>query len=214
MNIELLGPRAVGKTTIGEALSRDLGIRYISLGRLARKEMETETTLGIEMNHYIENGLPYPQGLLVPLISSHLDGAQKSGGFILDGYPRRKSEAQELLLILDGLGAQIDFIFKIETSLDVLNERAKNRVFCSNCDSTSSKLDKKSSCPHCRIPWTTRNDDTEADIEKAYKLYHSENKGIVEVLKSRTIHHALTFDGTPAPSFVVTGLIHAIRQSS
>lgn len=83
MKIEVLGPRASGKTTICKTLSNEFGIDYVSLGSLARKEIAAETSLDNKMKFHVENGIPYPDEFLVDFMYSHLKQAlEKTSGFV------------------------------------------------------------------------------------------------------------------------------------
>lgn len=213
MNIEVLGPRGVGKTTVGKTLSEHLGVRYVSLGRIARGEMEGQTELGIQMQDYINNKIPYPEGFLSHIMFREISLAHEDGGFVLDGYPRRKSEAEELRSILNRLNMKLDFIIKLEAPLDELKERLQNRLVCQKCDANSRRSeDNTGLCAYCNGNLISRSDDNPEDIRRAFNLYQTEKEGIIDVLSTVTQHEILTLDGTPASSFVISGLIHMLNK--
>ncbi len=190
MKIEVLGPRASGKTTICRTLSEKLEIDYVSLGLLARKEMAAKTSLGNKMKSHIENGIPYPDGFLTDFMYFHLKQAiEKTGGFVLDGYPRRATEAKELIQILNQLGTTLDACIELNASVDKLIKRAENRVWCPSCDNQISiSVLKKDElhCPKCATLMTKRSDDTTEEIKRMHELYLRESAEVKELLLAQT----------------------------
>lgn len=192
-----MGPRGVGKTTLGQGLSKELNIKYISLGSLARTEMKNQTELGLKMQGYLSKKRLYPSDLLSDLVSSQLRySIEETGGFVLDGYPRHQAEAIEFAKIMNRLRLQIDFVLKLDTSLETINNRIANRVICENCDYQGDKTQiDQCNCPSCNSPTIIRKDDNEDDLKRYYELYKSEIEPILNILKPIIINEVINLDG-------------------
>ncbi len=210
MNIEIVGSRTAGKTTIGKAISEEFGISYISLGQIARSEIKNQTELGKQMQWHIENKIIYPEGFLVEIIENQLEKTINGKGFVLDGYPRRSSEAVELVEILKRLNTNLDFIFNINISLEEAKKRSFERLICPSCDYQGNN--DIHICPHCAHSLTKRNDDVPEEIERMHKLHRTEIKSMIGILSGITLTQAFTINGEKTPNFVVNGIIHLINQ--
>lgn len=94
--IILMGPQGSGKTTQGHALSQRLNVPYLSTGDLIRAEMAEGTPFGQGVASMMNQGHMVSDLDVVLLLGRKLDQHQATG-WILDGYPRRISQAQLLV---------------------------------------------------------------------------------------------------------------------
>ena len=94
-----MGPPASGKGTQGRRLAEAQGWAYLSTGRQLRKEIEDDTRRGRLAETFLEKGQYVPDHLVVDLVNEWL--GQASRGWVLDGFPRTVSQAEELDRILD-----------------------------------------------------------------------------------------------------------------
>jgi adenylate kinase len=89
----MLAPPGGGKGTQGVRLAHELGVRHISSGDVLRAEVANDTELGREVKAHMAAGRLAPDELvtraLLPVIES-LDG------YVLDGYPRTRSQSDGL----------------------------------------------------------------------------------------------------------------------
>lgn len=214
MNIEVLGPRGVGKTSLAKQLASNYEIEYISLGKIARSEIREGTLMGQTMQYYIDNKLPYPQGFLVPLISQKLEQATQNGGFILDGYPRQATEAEELNQILRNIGISLDIIIELQAGLEDIFMRVDKRLICSNCDYQLEIGGDNTECPHCNGALIRRYDDTPEALERAYNLHLTHGEAIINILTAETTANLFRVDGRELPSVITTSMIYNINQLS
>jgi adenylate kinase len=216
MKIEVLGPRASGKTTICKKISDEFKVNYVSLGQLSRKEMNSETPLGKKMKYYVDNGIPYPDGFLVDFIQSHLQQAlERTGGFILDGYPRKRSEALELVQILNELMVALDACIELEASVDELVKRTKHRFCCPSCDNQVSIPDLGNLlpfCPRCGTTMGIRSDDTVKEIKRMHELYLRESNEIKAILSAHVSLKLLTIDADGELSFITQSTLFFLRS--
>ena len=175
MNIEVFGARASGKSTLGKAIARERSLSYISLGDIARAEIEKKNGKSEVIKQAIVDR-EYPHGFLPLLIEPVL-----SDGFVMDGYPRKGWEAEEFVDLLATNNKKLDVIIDIDIPLETLQDRATRRRICSKC---GYQGEEAGAC--CNLYLTRRTDDTPEEIEKGYLLYKEESEETKRILQLYT----------------------------
>src|ERR1051325_11177090 len=109
----VLGKQGAGKGTQAVRIAAHYGAPHISTGDMFRAAVAAGTPFGIKANEYMKRGELVPDDVVIGVVAERLakDDAVE-GGFVLDGFPRTKVQAEELQRILgpDGLppGGGID----------------------------------------------------------------------------------------------------------
>jgi adenylate kinase len=106
MGIVLLGPPGSGKGTQGIRLAERLGVRHVSTGQLLRAEVEARTELGRRAASYLDRGELVPDDVILAALRPALADARAAGGYVLDGFPRSRAQAE--LLPDDDLAIHLD----------------------------------------------------------------------------------------------------------
>jgi adenylate kinase len=106
MGTVLLGPPGSGKGTQGARLAERLGIRHLSTGELLRAEVEAGTELGRRAAAYLDRGELVPDEVILAALRPALAEARSTGGYVLDGFPRTRAQAE--LLPDDDLAIHLD----------------------------------------------------------------------------------------------------------
>ena len=140
-----MGAPGAGKGTQAEIACKDLGIVQLSTGEILRETLKKETELGIEVKYYMNKGDLVPDSVVVSIIKARLMGNDCAKGFILDGFPRSKGQAQALDEILNEMNKNIDHVFFFnvpdEKLIDRLLKRAgKERRTDDNLESIQNRL--------------------------------------------------------------------------
>ena len=89
----MLAPPGGGKGTQGVRLARHLGVDHISSGDVLRREVAAGTELGNEVKAHMAAGRLAPDELVTRAV---LPALQDRDGYVLDGYPRKLSQASGL----------------------------------------------------------------------------------------------------------------------
>jgi len=121
--IIFFGAPGSGKGTQAEMLAKELGLVRISLGDILREEVNRDTAVGKEVKEYMQKGLLVPDELVGRVIQEHI----RTGGFVLDGYPRNIGQARELETILKTLGQEIDAVIYLDIDEAAITERLSRR---------------------------------------------------------------------------------------
>ena len=116
-----LGAPGAGKGTQAELISKTNSFLHLSTGELLRKEIEINSSLGIEVKDIINKGELVSDQLVLEIVKKNLDQVNK--GWILDGYPRNISKANSLNDVLVKLNQPLEVVFYLDIPEKVLLER-------------------------------------------------------------------------------------------
>jgi adenylate kinase len=94
MRLLLIGAPGSGKGTQAVRLAERLGLTHISSGDLLRQHVTDETTLGKEVKEYVTRGDLVPDVLVLDMLRKPIVAANKTGGYVLDGFPRTVEQAE------------------------------------------------------------------------------------------------------------------------
>jgi adenylate kinase len=126
-NLVLFGPPGSGKGTQSANIVHTYGLRHISTGDLLRTEVAAQTPLGVEARKYMDQGLLVPDEVVIGMISSMIDEFPEARGFIFDGFPRTKAQAEALDALLEFKNTQIHLVLSLDVPQEELTRRMLGR---------------------------------------------------------------------------------------
>ena len=106
MRLLLIGAPGSGKGTQATRLAEHFGLTHISSGDLLRKHVTDGTPLGKEVQEYVTRGDLVPDTLLMDVLRKPVVAASKTGGYILDGFPRTVEQAEIAYAVAKDLGVE------------------------------------------------------------------------------------------------------------
>ncbi len=127
LNIVLFGPPGAGKGTQSEFLIKRHGLVHLSTGDLLRAEIQANSPLGQQAQALMSEGLLVPDEIVIGMISNKLDAHNTAKGFIFDGFPRTKAQAEALDKLLEGRGESITAMLALEVPTEELVKRLLGR---------------------------------------------------------------------------------------
>ena len=143
-NLVLFGPPGSGKGTQSTNIVRTYGLRHISTGDLLRDEVSGHTPLGVEAKKYMDQGLLVPDEVVIGMISSKIDEFPEARGFIFDGFPRTKAQAESLDNLLEFKNTQIHLVLSLEVPQEELTRRMIGRgVTSGRTDDTADVITRR-----------------------------------------------------------------------
>ena len=195
--IVLLGPPGVGKGTQAALLSNKLNLRIISTGALLRSNMEEDGGL----SKVVTEGNYAPDELVSSLVQKEIAANQAWDGFILDGYPRTRVQAE----FLDNMVAERDdnelFFVCLDLADSILIDRLTSRFVCKDCNTTyNSKTSPpkiENICDKCGgSNFFTRSDDNIDSIKVRLLTYKNQTQQIIKYYQDRKHYLNLVADGS------------------
>ncbi len=186
MRVILLGAPGAGKGTISTLLVEQYGIVQISTGDILRNEVKKGSTVGKEAAGYMNRGALVPDQVIMECIRERLKEPDCAKGFILDGFPRTKAQADALKALLAGMGLVLDAVVNLEAPEDVLLRRLTSRRTCSNtaCQAIFNIYTKpprvEGKCDVCGSAIVQRDDETEAVIQARLSTYREKTAPLID----------------------------------
>jgi adenylate kinase len=185
LNLILLGPPGAGKGTQAERLRDDFGVPHISTGDMLRAQVSEETELGREAKRYMDAGELVPDAVIVQMITERIGDGDARDGFLLDGFPRNRQQADALGQALAGLDRRLTAALLTEVADEELVRRLAGRRVCVKnpahiyhveldppkhegvCDQDGSRL-------------VQRDDDREETVRRRLEVYHSQTEPLID----------------------------------
>lgn len=174
--ILFLGPQGSGKGTQSHLLAEKLNIPAFSMGQLLRNEIQLETELGKKFKSIVESGNLISNEDSAVVLKKRLSLDDVQNGYILDGFPRDRSQA-----VIFFCFERPTHVIVIEIPKEETLKRLSGRL---TCDKTGKVYNKKDGfnvgdiSPDGGILFV-RVDDVEEAIEKRLEIYQKETKEII-----------------------------------
>lgn len=111
MKIVLVGIQGSGKSTQGNLLAKKIEVPYLSTGHIFRELAHEHTPLGRYIKETMNAGYLIKDEKTLEIISEYLSREEYKKGYILDGFPRTRTQAE---LFKNG----IDHVFYMKVSDD------------------------------------------------------------------------------------------------
>lgn len=124
MKIVLLGAPGSGKGTQAKFIAEHFDIPHISTGDMLRAERDSGSELGKFIKMLIDDGNFVPDELIISLIERRILEKDCVNGFILDGFPRTKVQAEKM----KEMGIPVDKAIEIDVPFDLIVERITGRL--------------------------------------------------------------------------------------
>ena len=183
MNILIFGPNGSGKGTQGSLAKDKYALAHIESGAIFRQHIGQGTDLGKKAKAFIDKGELVPDDITIPMVLETLK-EKGANGWLLDGFPRNKVQAEKLWDALQEAGSKLDYVIEILLPREVAKNRIMGRRLCVNDNNHPNNIfidaikpdgDK---CRVCGGELKSRADDQdEAAIGKRHDIYYNTEDG-------------------------------------
>ena len=184
MYILLMGPPGAGKGTQAANLVAKYDIPHISTGDMFRQAVKDATELGKKAKECMDKGQLVPDYVTIGIVKERLSQHDCKKGFILDGFPRTKPQAEALTETLKELGINLNSVLNISVATEELVKRMTGRRVCPKCGATYHVLYnptvKTNICDKCDVEVYHRDDDKEETVAKRLQVYEDQTRPLIE----------------------------------
>ncbi len=199
MRIILLGAPGSGKGTQAQMLVKKFQIPQVSTGDLLRAAVAAGTPLGKEAKSLIDAGELVPDDVVLGMIKERLGEKDAKNGFILDGFPRNKNQAEALDKLLTELNWPLESAILINVDKEQVIQRIVGRRTCADCKQVynifTSPPKTEDVCDKCSGDLTHRADDNEETIRNRLDIYEEQTAPLIEYFKQKNILHSINGSG-------------------
>ena len=214
MRIVMLGAPGSGKGTQAKRLESDHGLPQVSTGDLLRQAVADGTELGRKAKAAMDAGDLVSDDIVLGMIKERIAKPDAAAGYVLDGYPRNRSQAEDLERVLAELGQQLDVAVLMEVDIDILMKRLTGRRTCSKTGkllniyfSPQEELDE---CTKAGGELLQRDDDNEDTIRNRLQVYEQQTAPLIDYYSGRGLLRKIdavgSFDEVYARLRQATGL--------
>jgi adenylate kinase len=226
MNVLFFGPNGSGKGTQGAIVKERLKIPHIETGVIFRDNISRGTALGKEAKGYIDRGELVPDSITIPMILDRLKEDDCKGGWLLDGFPRNLTQAEELDKALKKEGIKLDIVIETILERKIAKDRIMGRRLCVNDNNHPNNIYIEAIKPNgdkCRVcggALKTRSDDQDEDaIDKRHNIYYDTKTGTMAAVnfykalsaKAGGIPRIIELDGRPGVKEVSADLLKQLK---
>lgn len=227
MKILFFGPNGSGKGTQGKIVKEKFGIPHIETGVIFRDNISRGTDLGKEAKGYIDRGELVPDSITIPMILNRLKEDDCNNGWLLDGFPRNLTQAQELDKALGQEGINLDIVIEMILDQQIAKNRIMGRRLCVNDNNHPNNIfidaikPDGDSCRVCGGELKTRTDDQDEEaIDQRHNIYYDTETGTMAGVnyykdlsaRKNSVPKIMDLDGRPGVKEVTEELLTKLGQ--
>ncbi len=192
----LVGPPGAGKGTQAARLVDHYSIPHISTGDMFRAAVKEGTEMGKQADAFMKKGDLVPDDVVIGMVVERIAKDDASNGFMLDGFPRTRPQAEALDVALKASGLSLDAVVLIEVDDELIEERIVNRR---SDPETGTIYHMIFNPPPADVAnrVVQRKDDTAEACKARLAKYHSETAPIVPFYEDKGILKRVNGVGTP-----------------
>src|SRR5205807_4525486 len=184
LNLILFGPPGAGKGTQAERLRKDFQLPYIATGEMLRTAVKEGTEMGKEAKGYMATGDLVPDALILAMTAERLQQDDARDGFILDGFPRTREQAEALDEQLRSLGRRITAVLLLQVPDTEVVRRLSGRRVCvkagHNYHIEFDPPKHEGVCDQDGSQLIQRDDDKPEVIKNRLRVYHQQTEPLVD----------------------------------
>ena len=182
----LLGPPGAGKGTQAQRLVERLGVPQVSTGDMLRAAVAAGSEVGRKAKAYMDAGQLVPDEVVIGVAEERLGRPDARHGFILDGFPRTRAQAEALDRMLPKLGVTLERCVALAVDAEQLVKRLLRRAEIEG-----------------------RSDDNEHAIRERMRVYEEKTKPLIAYYRERGVLREV--DGMGSVDEVARRVAHALN---
>jgi len=190
----IMGIQGSGKGTQAAKLARDFSLTQIGVGDIFRWHVQSHTKLGAQIRRTMAQGELVGDDAVEQVVRERLDQHDWNYGFIVDGFPRNRRQAEFFLESYD-----IDGVIYLYLPDEEVWRRVLARRLCSNCgldyNLIAHRPKDEGKCDVCGGELITREDDTAEALTARLRDYHEKTDPVLDLFGRK--EYIITVDARP-----------------
>jgi adenylate kinase len=191
----IMGVQGSGKGTQAAILCADLDLVHISVGDIFRWHVQQHTKLGAQVRRIMAAGELVDDDMAEAVTAERLGQHDWNYGFVIDGFPRNRRQAEFFLESYD-----IDGVIHLDLPDSEVRRRVLSRRLCSGCgldyNLITTRPAQEGVCDVCGGTLVTREDDTEEALAVRLRDYHEKTNPVLELFARK--EYVVTVDARPS----------------
>jgi adenylate kinase len=210
----LFGPPGCGKGTQASFIARRYRIPAISTGELFRTECRAGTPLAKQSCSIMAQGGLVDDEIVNQMVKNRISKADCASGFLLDGYPRTKRQAEFFDGVLSQQGLPKPTVIHLDVRAETLVRRISTRRQCTTClriyNVLSHAPKTRGICDEDGAALIIRQDDTEEVIHRRLKAYEEITGPVITHYRGARYHRV---NGDRSPEEVLREIVRLLAPS-
>ncbi|OFW66805.1 MAG: adenylate kinase [Actinobacteria bacterium RBG_13_63_9] len=206
-NFVFLGPQGSGKGTVIGKIKDEFQVPHISTGDMFREALKTGTEFGLKAKEYMNRGELVPDQVTCGMVKERIARSDCDQGFMLDGFPRNRAQAEALSKI-----TTIDKAVLLDVPEEVSLKRLSGRRQCRQCASIFHlefvPPKREGVCDKCGGELYQRDDDKPEAIKERLETYRRETPPIIDYYEKGGV--LTRVDGSAQVDAVVSRLLERL----
>jgi adenylate kinase len=190
----IMGVQGSGKGTQAGLLAADLDLVHISVGDIFRWHVQQHTKLGAQVRRIMASGELVGDDMAEAVTAERLSQHDWNYGFVIDGFPRNRPQAEFFLESYD-----IDGVIHLDLPDSEVRRRVLARRLCSGCgldyNLITTRPAEEGTCDVCGGTLVAREDDTEEALAVRLRDYHEKTDPVLELFARK--EYVVTVDARP-----------------
>jgi adenylate kinase len=182
----IMGVQGCGKGTQAKLLAEQFGLVHICVGDIFRWHIQSKTKLAARIARLTNAGELVGDDIVEEIVRGRLDQHDWNYGYILDGFPRNRRQAEFFLESYD-----IDAVIQIDLADEIVLQRVLNRRVCGKCGLDYNLIFHRpvdpEVCDVCGGSLLARADDNVEALQTRLRDYHGKTKPILELFSRKEL---------------------------
>jgi adenylate kinase len=190
----IMGAQGSGKGTQGALLAKDFDLSQIAVGDMFRWHVQNHTKIGAQVRRVMAGGELVSDDLVEAVVRDRLDHHDWNYGFVIDGFPRNRRQAEFFLESYD-----IDGVIHLDLPDEEVQRRVLARRLCSRCGLDYNLIAHRprveQRCDVCGGELVSREDDTEQALASRLADYRQKTNPVLDLFRRKEF--VFTVDARP-----------------
>jgi adenylate kinase len=158
---------------------------------MLRAAVASGSEIGKQAKAIMEAGELVPDSIMIKLIRERTSRTDCDNGFILDGFPRTRAQAEALDAMLAESGRRLDAVIEMVVDEPALVRRITGRFACAKCGAgyhdEFQRPRVEGVCDRCGgKEFSRRKDDNEATVRARLAAYHRETAPLLPYYQAKS----------------------------